>query len=38
MSAQTSRYDSDILPAQTVDVVVIGGGAAGRPAPRAWAG
>ncbi|NEB80676.1 NAD(P)/FAD-dependent oxidoreductase [Streptomyces sp. SID14478] len=29
MSAQTSRYESDALPAETVDVVVIGGGAAG---------
>ncbi|MFE2941521.1 NAD(P)/FAD-dependent oxidoreductase [Streptomyces sp. NPDC059255] len=29
MSAQTSRYESDTLPAETVDVVVIGGGAAG---------
>jgi thioredoxin reductase len=29
MSAQTSRYASDTLPAETVDVVVIGGGAAG---------
>ncbi|GAB3210268.1 NAD(P)/FAD-dependent oxidoreductase [Marinactinospora thermotolerans] len=29
MSAQTSRYESDALPTETVDVVVIGGGAAG---------
>ncbi|MEU3901686.1 NAD(P)/FAD-dependent oxidoreductase [Streptomyces sp. NPDC045251] len=29
MSAQTSHYDSDALPTGTVDVVVIGGGAAG---------
>lgn len=29
MSAQTSHYESDELPAETVDVVVIGGGAAG---------
>ncbi|MGY0063355.1 NAD(P)/FAD-dependent oxidoreductase [Streptomyces sp. LZ34] len=29
MSAQTSRYESDTLPTETVDVVVIGGGAAG---------
>lgn len=29
MSAQTSRYDSDALPTETVDAVVIGGGAAG---------
>jgi thioredoxin reductase len=29
MSAQTSHYESDALPAETVDVVVIGGGAAG---------
>ncbi|MFE2437949.1 NAD(P)/FAD-dependent oxidoreductase [Streptomyces sp. NPDC059409] len=29
MSAQTSPYDSDALPTDTVDVVVIGGGAAG---------
>lgn len=28
MSAQTSRYESDTLPAETADVVVIGGGAA----------
>lgn len=29
MSAQTSHYESDTLPTETVDVVVIGGGAAG---------
>ncbi|MDX2290746.1 MULTISPECIES: NAD(P)/FAD-dependent oxidoreductase [Streptomyces] len=29
MSAQTSHYESDALPTETVDVVVIGGGAAG---------
>ncbi|CAL9657227.1 NAD(P)/FAD-dependent oxidoreductase [Streptomyces sp. R1] len=29
MSAQTPRHDSDEMPAETVDVVVIGGGAAG---------
>ncbi|MEV5085719.1 NAD(P)/FAD-dependent oxidoreductase, partial [Streptomyces sp. NPDC056159] len=29
MSAQTSRYESDTLPTETVDAVVIGGGAAG---------
>ncbi|MFH9817584.1 NAD(P)/FAD-dependent oxidoreductase [Streptomyces sp. NPDC017230] len=29
MSAQTSHHDSDALPTETVDVVVIGGGAAG---------
>ncbi|SNT52719.1 FAD binding domain-containing protein [Actinacidiphila glaucinigra] len=29
MSAQTSDYDSDTWPGGTVDVVVIGGGAAG---------
>jgi Thioredoxin reductase len=29
MSAQTSRYQSDALPAETVDVAVIGGGPAG---------
>ncbi|WP_210590824.1 NAD(P)/FAD-dependent oxidoreductase [Streptomyces sp. GESEQ-35] len=29
MSAQASRYESDALPTETVDVVVIGGGAAG---------
>ncbi|MER6530189.1 NAD(P)/FAD-dependent oxidoreductase [Streptomyces sp. NPDC001508] len=29
MCAQTSRCESDTLPAETVDVVVIGGGAAG---------
>ncbi|MEU7882278.1 hypothetical protein [Microbispora bryophytorum] len=29
MSAQTSRYGSDTLPAETVDVVVIEGVAAG---------
>ncbi|AGP52102.1 NAD(P)/FAD-dependent oxidoreductase [Streptomyces rapamycinicus] len=29
MSVQTSRYESDALPTETVDVVVIGGGAAG---------
>ncbi|WP_282082561.1 NAD(P)/FAD-dependent oxidoreductase [Streptomyces tendae] len=29
MAAQTSHYDSDALPTKTVDVVVIGGGAAG---------
>ncbi|WP_411078193.1 NAD(P)/FAD-dependent oxidoreductase [Streptomyces sp. cmx-10-25] len=29
MSAQASHYESDALPAGTVDVVVIGGGAAG---------
>ncbi|GGZ56424.1 NAD(P)/FAD-dependent oxidoreductase [Streptomyces bluensis] len=29
MSAQTPHYDSDALPTETVDVVVIGGGAAG---------
>ncbi|MEU6009545.1 NAD(P)/FAD-dependent oxidoreductase [Streptomyces sp. NPDC047453] len=29
MSAQTSCYESDALPTETVDVVVIGGGAAG---------
>ncbi|GAP46027.1 FAD-binding protein [Streptomyces azureus] len=29
MSARTSRYESDTPPAETVDVVVIGGGAAG---------
>ena len=27
MSVQTSRYASDALPGETVDVVVIGGGA-----------
>ncbi|MFJ8544074.1 NAD(P)/FAD-dependent oxidoreductase [Streptomyces sp. NPDC093586] len=29
MSAQTSSYESDALPTETVDAVVIGGGAAG---------
>ncbi|GAA2439416.1 NAD(P)/FAD-dependent oxidoreductase [Streptomyces macrosporus] len=29
MSARTSHYESDALPTETVDVVVIGGGAAG---------
>ncbi len=29
MSAQTFGYESEELPAETVDVVVIGGGAAG---------
>ncbi|MFC7818952.1 FAD-binding protein [Streptomyces sp. NPDC057367] len=29
MSAQTSHYESDLLPTDLVDVVVIGGGAAG---------
>jgi thioredoxin reductase len=29
MSAQTSHHESDALPTETVDVVVIGGGAAG---------
>lgn len=29
MSVRTSRYASDVLPGETVDVVVIGGGAAG---------
>ncbi|MFB6947538.1 FAD-binding protein, partial [Streptomyces sp. NPDC060286] len=29
MSAQASHYESDALPTETVDVVVIGGGAAG---------
>ncbi|WP_030899732.1 NAD(P)/FAD-dependent oxidoreductase [Streptomyces sp. NRRL F-5126] len=29
MSAQTSHYESDALPTETVDVAVIGGGAAG---------
>ncbi|CAL9337123.1 Thioredoxin reductase [Streptomyces sp. enrichment culture] len=29
MSAQTSHYESDALPTETVDAVVIGGGAAG---------
>ncbi|MDG9702925.1 NAD(P)/FAD-dependent oxidoreductase [Streptomyces sp. DH37] len=29
MSARTSRYESDALPTETVDAVVIGGGAAG---------
>ncbi|MFD5271612.1 NAD(P)/FAD-dependent oxidoreductase [Streptomyces sp. NPDC058335] len=29
MFARTSRYESDTLPAETVDVVVIGGGVAG---------
>ncbi|MFE4422037.1 NAD(P)/FAD-dependent oxidoreductase [Streptomyces sp. NPDC056817] len=29
MAAQTSHYESDALPTETVDVVVIGGGAAG---------
>ncbi|AQW56233.1 NAD(P)/FAD-dependent oxidoreductase [Streptomyces violaceusniger] len=29
MSAQTTRYESDTLPTDTVDAVVIGGGAAG---------
>ncbi|MGW4027369.1 NAD(P)/FAD-dependent oxidoreductase, partial [Streptomyces sp. NPDC005009] len=29
MPARTSRYESDALPTETVDVVVIGGGAAG---------
>ncbi|ROQ70054.1 FAD binding domain-containing protein [Streptomyces sp. 840.1] len=29
MSARTSHYESDALPTETVDAVVIGGGAAG---------